>query len=121
MCVSGVVSFFFLSSFCSDEDKQVVGAVRGVVEERPLPESELVASLWQGLMAQVDWSARPDQIEGLALREVSVRPPSYLLCSSCPLLTVIVSSLALCAHHRAILHGPKDGGCAHQFCAVVLL
>lgn len=47
--------------------------MRAVVEERPLPEAELVASLWQGLMAQVDWSARPDQIEGLALREVSVR------------------------------------------------
>jgi len=49
----------------------VVAAVRAVVEERPLPESELVTSLWHGLMAQVDWSARPDQIEGLALREVS--------------------------------------------------
>ncbi|KAI0000425.1 ARM repeat-containing protein [Russula vinacea] len=49
----------------------VVAAVHAVVEERPLPEAELVASLWQGLMAQVDWSARPDQIEGLALREVS--------------------------------------------------
>jgi len=49
----------------------VIAAVRAVVEERPLPGSDLVASLWQGLMAQVDWSARPDQIEGLALREVS--------------------------------------------------
>lgn len=54
--------------------------MRAVVEERPLPESDVVMSLWQGLMAQVDWSAaRPDQIEGLALREVTVRanrPPS---------------------------------------------
>ncbi|KAF8499895.1 hypothetical protein F5888DRAFT_1633502, partial [Russula emetica] len=53
------------------QGKQVVAAVHAVIEERPLPEAELVASLWQGLMAQVDWSARPDQIEGLALREVS--------------------------------------------------
>jgi hypothetical protein len=31
-------------------------------------------------MAQVDWSARPDQIEGLALREVSVRcQPAHLI------------------------------------------
>lgn len=51
-----------------------MAAVRAVVEERPLPDAEVVVSLWQGLMAQVDWSAaRPDQIEGLALREVSVR------------------------------------------------
>ncbi|KAF8482729.1 armadillo-type protein [Russula ochroleuca] len=54
-----------------DQPSDVVAAVHAVVEERPLPEAELVASLWQGLMAQVDWSARPDQIEGLALREVS--------------------------------------------------
>jgi hypothetical protein len=55
-----------------DQPLDTVAAVRAVVEERPLPESELVMSLWQGLMAQVDWSAaRPDQIEGLALREVS--------------------------------------------------
>jgi len=53
------------------QPSDVVAAVRAVVEERPLPESELVASLWHGLMGQVDWSARPDQIEGLALREVS--------------------------------------------------
>ncbi|KAH9994957.1 ARM repeat-containing protein [Russula compacta] len=54
-----------------DQSSDVVAAVRAVVEERPLPEAELVASLWHGLLAQVDWSARPDQIEGLALREVS--------------------------------------------------
>ena len=58
--------------------KQIVAAVRAVVEERPLPEAELVASLWHGLLAQVDWSARPDQIEGLALREVSVSYPPIL-------------------------------------------
>jgi hypothetical protein len=63
-------------------DNQVVTAVRSVVEERPLPESELVASLWQGLLAQVDWSARPDQIEGLALREVSVFLLSHFLSCS---------------------------------------
>jgi hypothetical protein len=70
-------SFFlvFGSWVVEDAGKQVVAAVQAVVEERPLPEAELVGSLWQGLMAQVDWSARPDQIEGLALREVSVRCP----------------------------------------------
>jgi hypothetical protein len=72
--------FFFPSFFALGllkmQGKQVVAAVHAVIEERPLPEAELVASLWQGLMAQVDWSARPDQIEGLALREVSVRCPT---------------------------------------------
>ncbi len=67
---------FFFFWVADDVEKQVVAAVHAVVEERPLPEAELVTSLWQGLMAQVDWSARPDQIEGLALREVSVRSTS---------------------------------------------
>lgn len=51
---------------------QIVNAVKTTVEERPLAESEVIACLWQGLMSAVDWSARADQIEGLALREVTV-------------------------------------------------
>ena len=77
-CVQIHISLFFLLvlGVAEGAGKQVVTAVQAVVEERPLPEAELVGSLWQGLMAQVDWSARPDQIEGLALREVSVRWPT---------------------------------------------
>lgn len=41
--------------------------------EQPIPENDLVTCIWHGLMATVDWSTRPDQIEGLALREVTVR------------------------------------------------
>ncbi|KAI0032232.1 ARM repeat-containing protein [Vararia minispora EC-137] len=53
-----------------------VTAVRNVLEEQPLPETELVACLWQGLLSHVDWSsARPDQIENLALREVTKFAP----------------------------------------------
>jgi hypothetical protein len=50
----------------------MLAAVQAQQEELKLPEPELVQCLWQGLMATVDWSARPDQIEGLALREVTV-------------------------------------------------
>ena len=46
--------------------------------EQPIPESDLVACIWHGVMATVDWSTRPDQIEGLALREVTVRVISPL-------------------------------------------
>jgi 2-keto-4-pentenoate hydratase/2-oxohepta-3-ene-1,7-dioic acid hydratase in catechol pathway len=53
--------------------QQIVVAIKARQEETPIPESELVQCIWQGLMASVDWSARPDQIEGLALREVGVR------------------------------------------------
>jgi len=80
------------------EKVQVIAAVRTVVEERPLPEAELVASLWQGLMAQVDWSARPDQIEGLALREVSVRYPSPHLRA----ISKLISTAGTCSASRPL-------------------
>jgi hypothetical protein len=56
----------------------MVAVVKAQQEELKLSEPELVQCIWLGLMATVDWSARPDQIEGLALREVTVRRPSTL-------------------------------------------
>lgn len=52
--------------------RQIIAFIKGKQEEQPLPDGELVQCIWQGLMASVDWSARPDQIEGLALRSVGV-------------------------------------------------
>jgi hypothetical protein len=43
--------------------------------EQPIPENDLVVCIWHGLMATVDWSTRPDQIEALALREVTKYAP----------------------------------------------
>jgi hypothetical protein len=54
---------------------QIITSIKNRQEEQPLPEAELVQCIWQGLMASVDWSARPDQIENLALREVGKFTP----------------------------------------------
>ncbi|KAF8210275.1 hypothetical protein K438DRAFT_1903844 [Mycena galopus ATCC 62051] len=53
-----------LQELCEREEspEQIVTAIKARQEESPIPEPRLMAS--------VDWSARPDQIEGLALREV---------------------------------------------------
>ncbi|KAG6837719.1 hypothetical protein H0H93_003521 [Arthromyces matolae] len=74
-----------LTEICEREDTtdqpelivviQIVAAIKSHQEENPLPDVELIACIWQGLMASVDWSARPDQIEGLALREVGKFAP----------------------------------------------
>ncbi|KAJ6475368.1 hypothetical protein C8R47DRAFT_1220829 [Mycena vitilis] len=66
-----------LQELCEREEppEQIVVAIKARQEETPIPESELVQCIWQGLMASVDWSARPDQIEGLALREVGKYTP----------------------------------------------
>ncbi|KAF7315743.1 W2 domain-containing protein [Mycena indigotica] len=58
-----------------DTPEQIVASIKARQEESPLAETELVSCIWQGLMASVDWSARPDQIEGLALREVGKYTP----------------------------------------------
>ncbi|KAF9531622.1 hypothetical protein CPB83DRAFT_848477 [Crepidotus variabilis] len=58
-----------------DSPEQIASAVKARQAETPLPENELVHCLWQGLMGNTDWSARPDQIEGLALREVTKYAP----------------------------------------------
>ena len=56
-----------------DSHPDIVAAIRARQEEQPLPESELVSCIWQGLVTSIEWSARQDQNEALALREISVR------------------------------------------------
>jgi hypothetical protein len=52
---------------------QIVSAIQAKQEEQPLPEAELVQCIWTGLINSVEWSARPDQHEGLIIKEVAVR------------------------------------------------
>ncbi|PPR07407.1 hypothetical protein CVT26_013723 [Gymnopilus dilepis] len=58
-----------------DPPEQVIAAIKARNEESPIPDTELVQCIWQGLMGSVDWNARPDQIEGLALREITKFAP----------------------------------------------
>ncbi|EUC64153.1 basic leucine zipper and W2 domain protein [Rhizoctonia solani AG-3 Rhs1AP] len=64
-----------LKEMCENEEtpETIIASIRG--HQTALPEVELVQVIWQGLMASVDWSARADQIEGLALREVTKYAP----------------------------------------------
>ncbi|KAF8070152.1 hypothetical protein FPV67DRAFT_1004135 [Lyophyllum atratum] len=66
-----------LTEMCEREDapEQIIAAITSRQGVTTLPEAELVGCIWQGLMASVDWSARPDQIENLALREVGKFAP----------------------------------------------
>ncbi|KAF8906547.1 hypothetical protein CPB84DRAFT_1813797 [Gymnopilus junonius] len=58
-----------------DTPEQVIAVIKSRNDESPIPDTELVQCIWQGLMNSVDWSARPDQIEGLALREITKFAP----------------------------------------------
>lgn len=59
---------------------QIVAAIKAKQEEQPLPDSELIQCIWQGLISSIEWSARQDQNEALAIREITVRYP----CSAFP-------------------------------------
>ncbi|EPT04903.1 hypothetical protein FOMPIDRAFT_1021680 [Fomitopsis schrenkii] len=50
---------------------EIVAAIKSRQEERSLPETELIQCIWQGLILSVDWSARQDQNEALAIREIT--------------------------------------------------
>jgi len=54
-----------------DSNTEIVSAIQSKQEEQPLPDAELIQCIWTGLIASVEWSARPDQHEGLALKEVT--------------------------------------------------
>ena len=71
-----------------DSHSDVVAAIKARQSEQPLPDTELVQCIWQALISSVEWSARQDQNEGLAIREITVRPFSFL---HHPLLSLICS------------------------------
>ncbi|TFK75446.1 ARM repeat-containing protein [Pluteus cervinus] len=67
-----------LTEMCEREEPAdvIIDTIKSLQKETTVPESDLIQSIWQGLMASVDWtSARPDQIESLALREVGKYAP----------------------------------------------
>jgi len=66
----GIVST--LKEMLNNEDSHadIVAAIKAKQEEQPLPDTELIQCLWQGLISSVEWSARQDQNEALALREI---------------------------------------------------
>jgi len=66
-----------VKEMCEAEDSvgEIATAVQALQTELALPDSEVVQCIWQGFMLSIDWSARPDQIEGLALREVGKYAP----------------------------------------------
>ena len=50
---------------------QIIEALKANQDELQISTSDFVGSIWQGLMAQVDWNARPDQLEGNIVRDVT--------------------------------------------------
>ena len=51
----------------------IAAFVKQAQSETPLPEVDLIQTIWQGFVSSVDWSAaRPDQLEGLVVKELTV-------------------------------------------------
>ncbi|KAL0581879.1 hypothetical protein V5O48_000108 [Marasmius crinis-equi] len=58
-----------------ESNQSIIASIKSQQETNPIPEIELIPCIWQGLMSSVDWNARPDQIDGLAVREVGKFAP----------------------------------------------
>ncbi|KAK7692590.1 hypothetical protein QCA50_004220 [Cerrena zonata] len=66
----GIIST--LKEMLSNEEghAEIISAIKSKQTDSPLPETELVSCIWQGLVSSIEWSARQDQNEALALREI---------------------------------------------------
>ncbi|KAF8134551.1 hypothetical protein EV363DRAFT_1430096 [Boletus edulis] len=71
----GIIAELKSLSGHEESTETIISAVHSKLEEQTLPDTDLIQCIWQGLMASVDWNARPDQIEGLALREIGKFSP----------------------------------------------
>ncbi|EPQ57028.1 ARM repeat-containing protein [Gloeophyllum trabeum ATCC 11539] len=58
-----------------EPNEEVIGFIKSKQAKRALPETELISCIWQGITSSIDWAARPDQIEGLAVREIGRYAP----------------------------------------------
>ncbi|KAI0070633.1 eukaryotic translation initiation factor 5C [Panus rudis PR-1116 ss-1] len=54
-----------------ESHEEIVASIKAKQEEHPLPDTELISCIWQGLIGSVEWSARQDQNEALAIREIT--------------------------------------------------
>ncbi|KAI0341974.1 eukaryotic translation initiation factor 5C [Trametopsis cervina] len=66
----GIVSTIKEALSNDEPHADIVAGIKTQQAERPLPDTELIQCIWQGLIASIDWSARQDQNDALAIREV---------------------------------------------------
>lgn len=49
----------------------LISFLKDTQAETPVPEADLVGYIWTALIGNVDWGTRPDQVDALAIREVT--------------------------------------------------
>ncbi|KAH8083750.1 eukaryotic translation initiation factor 5C [Cristinia sonorae] len=54
-----------------DPHDQIVASIKSQQGGQPLPDVELIQCIWSALISSIEWSARQDQNEALALREIT--------------------------------------------------
>lgn len=52
---------------------QIIDALKTALEGLPIATTDFVSCIWQGIMSNIDWNSRADQLESLVQREVDVR------------------------------------------------
>jgi hypothetical protein len=51
---------------------QMLEYVKGQQNETKIGEVDLLQAIWAAIMADIDWTAKPEQLEALALKNIKV-------------------------------------------------
>jgi len=55
-----------------DEDNETISSfLKDTIAETPIAEADFVAAIWAGLMGAIDWNTKPEQVDALAVKEVT--------------------------------------------------
>ncbi|PAV18593.1 ARM repeat-containing [Pyrrhoderma noxium] len=63
---------------CDDEHRttdEIIDALKTALEGLPIATTDFVSCIWQGIMSNIDWNSRADQLESLVQREVDKYAP----------------------------------------------
>ena len=55
--------------------RQILSYLESINRHAIIPEAEFVILIWNGLLTAVDMTSKPEQINDLVVKEVSVSPP----------------------------------------------
>ncbi|EJD03046.1 ARM repeat-containing protein [Fomitiporia mediterranea MF3/22] len=93
-----------LKELCEDENRstdEIVEALKSSQEEQPIPATDFVGCIWQGLTGIIDWSTRADQIEAVVLREVDKYAPVLEpFCESAKTQVALINAVQVYAYEE---------------------
>lgn len=94
--------------------------VKAQQNETKVGEVDLLQAIWAAIMADVDWTAKPEQLEALALKNIKVSLPAIGR-DFADIIDLPTCHVDLRFSDGTLLHDRQGSGRAHQHRAGILL